>query len=316
MNNKDWESWGATGDPLSSRIVREYEGRVEYVHPLRQLYRDALSNTIRLQSIVLAACLLFIMFWATRLFLRLVFAIIDAWERWRSGGRIVLAPFESERYWEHEYARHPEDFEWYAEYKDVRDLIVPLVSPRDKVLHVGCGTSNVGLYLQRDTGAQVMNIDVSGNALELAKGAARRVATPHNTMQFKRADVRQLPAAWAATYSMVIDKGTLDALSCSRDDGEGNVQRMLDEVHRVLLPDGVLVLVTTVKAGEVRRWLAAARFDIVNVAHLVTTMSQRRVPVLPNDVYVVRKRHGSRQVARHDDGDAQQTRQRRRGTRR
>ena len=168
-------------------------------------------------------------------------------------------------------------------------MLTPRVSRDEAVLHLGCGTSELGHALHRATGASVLNADVSSQALALARASAARQGI-EDRVAFAQVDARALPAAWNGRFKMVIDKGTLDALSCSRSDGEQNVERMLRGVARVLEPRGVFVLVTTVQEESVRRWLAAADLVVEDLAKLVTTQSQRRVPVLPNDVWVVHKR--------------------------
>ena len=151
------------------------------------------------------------------------------------------------------------------------------------------GAAGLGTALHRDMGVHVVNIDVSTTAVQLAREAAQRAGV-RDGVSFVEADAMSLPGSWRGSFDVVIDKGTLDALSCSRSEGEDNVRRMLSEASRVLKPGGVCVLVTTVKEASVRRWVTAAKFQVVDLAHLVTRQSQRRVPVLPNDAYVLRKR--------------------------
>ena len=144
------------------------------------------------------------------------------------------------------------------------------------------------MALYRDSHAAIVNVDISQTALRLARNMAKEEGLVDD-MGFVEADARDLPGPWTSSFEMVLDKGTIDALSCSRSEGEANVERVLREARRVLTARGVLVIVTTVKETDIARWIDAAGFDVVNHAHLVTRQSQRRVPVLPNEVYVLRK---------------------------
>lgn len=118
--------WRPTGDPVADTQQQQATlAATRSFHPLRQLYRDCLTNTFSVQSMVLALAILVAMYWATRLFLRLFFWLSDRYDAWRHGNAVVLAPFESEvsvcfagctapppltrfstqEYWEREYAR-------------------------------------------------------------------------------------------------------------------------------------------------------------------------------------------------------------------
>jgi len=39
------------------------------------------------------------------------------------------------------YCRNPDAFEWYADYRDIKDLLLPHLTSKSRVLHLGCGTS-------------------------------------------------------------------------------------------------------------------------------------------------------------------------------
>jgi len=163
--------------------------------------------------------------------------------------------------------------------------------PRDaRVLHIGCGTSALARDLYHEGRTNIVNIDVSERAIELAIRAAARDTRGTMEMEFRLADCRDMRDLFpAASFSVAIDKGTLDSISCDKEVGDDNVARMLAEVRRVLAPGGLFLFVTTVDSAGVARFLASSRFEVVSVTHLVTKMSQRRVPVMPNDVYVLRK---------------------------
>ncbi len=64
------------------------------------------------------------------------------------------------------------------------------------------------------------------------------------TLTYKQMDVRQMsPQIADETFDAVIDKGTFDSILCG--DGSGpNAEQMLNEIHRVLSPNGVYICVS------------------------------------------------------------------------
>ena len=65
--------------------------------------------------------------------------------------------YGSHEYWEARYARRPLERdgkalleEWYAPYSAMREVLLPLLKPHDRILHVGCGQSQLGASLYAD----------------------------------------------------------------------------------------------------------------------------------------------------------------------
>lgn len=107
-----------------------------------------------------------------------------------------------------------------------------------RLLHVGCGTSEVGPKLAGEPGligVHVTDTDSSPSAVRIMK---RRHVDLENYACLK-ADAMNLPFPDKA-FDAVVDKGTLDALLCR---GEEDAQSMAAEVHRVLVKGGVFLQV-------------------------------------------------------------------------
>lgn len=64
-------------------------------------------------------------------------------------------------------------------------------------------------------------------------------------------DVLDMNLISSNTFNCVIDKGTLDTVICS-EDPDYKIQLMLNEIHRVLAPNGVYILISL---GEEQRRL-------------------------------------------------------------
>ena len=116
------------------------------------------------------------------------------------------------------------------------------VNAGDTVLEIGCGTGHSLVNFARTVGStgSVMGVDISEGMLELAR---RRVADADlsSRVTFELADARSLP----------IDDETLDIAFMSftlelfdKDD----IPRILDEVYRVLRPNGRLGVVSLAKS--------------------------------------------------------------------
>ena len=63
------------------------------------------------------------------------------------------------------------------------------------------------------------------------------------TLSFKQMDVRSMTNFDDGTFDAVIDKGTFDSILCG--DGSGpNAEQTLNEIHRVLSPNGVYICIS------------------------------------------------------------------------
>ncbi|CAM9663821.1 unnamed protein product [Pylaiella littoralis] len=160
----------------------------------------------------------------------------------------VTKIFGDSSFWEGEYAsqyanqetRKP--FEWFLPYEGgLRDhLLIFLKSMPSctRLLHVGCGTSEVGpkLAQEPDLSLHVTDADNSPSAVRLMK--QRHAAVDNYTC--RETDVLNLKFP-DGSFDAVVDKGTLDALLCR---SVKDARDMVTEMHRVLTPGGIYVQVT------------------------------------------------------------------------
>lgn len=260
------------------------------VHPIRQVYRDLLSNHVSFWTLVLVPTALLCIFWGTRLFMRACFWALDRVRDARAAeDTVIFAPFQDKDFWEAEYANKRGEFEWYATFKDLKEILLGNIRTGGRLLHIGCGTSSLARDLYHHGVTDIVNIDVSKGAIELAMSQAAADRRGPAEMDFQLVDCRRMNAFPTSSFHTALDKGTLDSISCDKEHGEDNVAQMLAEVHRVLRPGGVFVFVTTVGSGTIARFLQDSGLEQVSVTRIVTKMSRRRVPLLPNSVYVLRK---------------------------
>ncbi|KAM9327258.1 eEF1A lysine and N-terminal methyltransferase [Gastrophryne carolinensis] len=140
--------------------------------------------------------------------------------------------FSSSEYWEQFFRRRGERaFEWYGGYLELCGLLHKYIKPRDKVLVVGCGNSELSERLY-DAGCQnLSNIDVSEVVIRQMneRNASRRALMTYQVM-----DATQT-AFPDAHFQAVLDKGTLDAILCDTEERTlETATKLMDEVGRVL----------------------------------------------------------------------------------
>ncbi|MBN3314952.1 MET13 protein, partial [Atractosteus spatula] len=151
--------------------------------------------------------------------------------------------FSSAEYWERFFRRRGDRaFEWYGGYTDLCGVLHKYIKPRDEVLVVGCGNSELSEQLY-DVGYQrLTNIDISETAIAAMsqRNAARRPG-----LTFLCVDATQTPFE-SQQFRAALDKGTLDAMA-SEEGGAvegGLAKRMLAEVGRVLGVGGRYVCIS------------------------------------------------------------------------
>ncbi|XP_055438212.1 eEF1A lysine and N-terminal methyltransferase isoform X3 [Bubalus kerabau] len=140
--------------------------------------------------------------------------------------------FGSVDYWEKFFQqRGKKAFEWYGTYLELCGVLHKYIKPREKVLVVGCGNSELSEQLY-DVGYQdIVNIDISEVVIKQMK---ERNASRRPRMSFLKMDMTQMEFP-DASFQVVLDKGTLDAVLTDEEEKTlQQVDRMLAEVGRVL----------------------------------------------------------------------------------
>ncbi|XP_053558690.1 citrate synthase-lysine N-methyltransferase CSKMT, mitochondrial [Bombina bombina] len=148
-------------------------------------------------------------------------------------------------------------FDWFFGYHFLRNFLLSIThdlalegygGPALRVLDVGCGTSDVGLGLYRDSPlpVQISCIDYSAPAVLamnnlLIRGEPISPRHPDSSLEYIQGDVTNLHDIKSASVDLVLDKGTSDCLLRS---GRGVAQLMVRESLRVLQPSGRFVQLT------------------------------------------------------------------------
>ncbi|ELR51578.1 Methyltransferase-like protein 13, partial [Bos mutus] len=159
--------------------------------------------------------------------------------------------FGSVDYWEKFFQqRGKKAFEWYGTYLELCGVLHKYIKPREKVLVVGCGNSELSEQLY-DVGYQdIVNIDISEVVIKQMK---ERNASRRPRMSFLKMDMTQMEFP-DASFQVVLDKGTLDAVLTDEEEKTlQQVDRMLAEVGRVLQVGGRYLCISLAQAHVLKK---------------------------------------------------------------
>lgn len=152
--------------------------------------------------------------------------------------------YKRQEYWEERFSKE-ETYEWLSGYSSVRTLLRSLIKPTDKILHLGCGNSDLSREMYQDGFHHITNIDFSPVCIAAQK-ARNEVDCPE--MSWLVMDMLRLDFP-AGSFDVVVDKCTLDALVVDEGDvwdPRTEVREQVDEVltgvSRILKPNGGLYL--------------------------------------------------------------------------
>ncbi|XP_026881821.2 eEF1A lysine and N-terminal methyltransferase [Electrophorus electricus] len=176
--------------------------------------------------------------------------------------------FSSADYWERFFRKRGEKaFEWYGDYNSLCGVLHKYIKPREKVLVVGCGNSELSEQLYDVGYRHLTNIDISETVVsQMSQRNARR----RPDLTFQQVDATQM-CYESGSYQAALDKGTLDAMASEE---EGTLaSRMLAEVGRVLAAGGRYVCVTLAQEDVIR--LAVEHFAGAGWAVRIHCLNQR-----------------------------------------
>ncbi|CAL7945627.1 unnamed protein product [Xylocopa violacea] len=111
----------------------------------------------------------------------------------------------------------------------------------DKIIDIGCGNGMTLIELSRKGFERLVGIDYSQKAVDLA----REILKEHNVSQIelKVCDILNSEDLDLSTdFKLAHDKGTYDAISMHPEDPASKRRKYIENVHKILLPSGYLVL--------------------------------------------------------------------------
>ncbi|HYN81072.1 MAG TPA: methyltransferase domain-containing protein [Gemmatimonadaceae bacterium] len=153
-----------------------------------------------------------------------------------------------ESYFDSQYLKEYEPvFDPVRDRTEARRLIEVLGLPVDsRVLDAPCGQGRHA-HLLAEAGFRVDGIDFSRELLAIA---AKRGMS--ESLRYRRADMRKLPASWSGRYDAVVNLYT----SFGFFDNPADDARVIAEFSRVLKPEGTLVWQGASRDGVMSRFLS------------------------------------------------------------
>uniref|UniRef100_UPI00398E619F citrate synthase-lysine N-methyltransferase CSKMT, mitochondrial isoform X3 n=1 Tax=Pristiophorus japonicus TaxID=55135 RepID=UPI00398E619F len=142
------------------------------------------------------------------------------------GRESLMENLEKRTAWDSFYCQRPAQpfrhFDWFLGYAALRETLAQLLREvrgegLQRVLDIGCGTSELGprLYCESSVPLHVSCLDFSPVAIAVMRAQCVTLPPPRNPasqLHFLQADATELSTVERATFDLVLDKGTLDAL--------------------------------------------------------------------------------------------------------
>ncbi|KAI8056789.1 S-adenosyl-L-methionine-dependent methyltransferase [Syncephalis plumigaleata] len=174
--------------------------------------------------------------------------------------------YDSSDYWNERF-REETQFEWLFDFEQLKPLLFEpsnsaIISAKDRVLHVGCGSSQLGVAMARYGCAQVINTDLSSIVIERGRTYSQtQLPSELNArLQWYQSDVTDMRGIIPDnSVDVILDKAVMDAIACgdtdtetSIYDGAGNAHpitgtayaQMAEEAGRVLSIGGRWVVIS------------------------------------------------------------------------
>ena len=149
-------------------------------------------------------------------------------------------------YWNKRYEGGGETtHEWFRTFEKLQPFLkkwLPNPSPLEpRILHLGCGDSTLT--------ADLFNLHYTNQlSVDFSETVIKQMQEKHPHLDWRVEDVRKLNLQ-DSSFDMAIDKGTLDAMLYGSqwnppDEVQNNVHQYVDEVARVLKPEGRWLYIT------------------------------------------------------------------------
>ncbi|KAL4485866.1 hypothetical protein ABPG73_018271 [Tetrahymena malaccensis] len=148
--------------------------------------------------------------------------------------------YKQKEYWNERYKFKQTYYDWYCGYEELKPVFEQCYKiPKDaKILMIGCGNSKLSEDMFDDGYINIVSTDISDVVIEQMKEQTQQ---KNKNMTFEVQDCTNLTYQ-DQSFDFVFDKGTLDALSCDKE--EQSVSKMLTEMMRVCRPQGSVVIVS------------------------------------------------------------------------
>ena len=108
-----------------------------------------------------------------------------------------------------------------------------------EIMIIGSGLSDLGAYLYEQGFQCITNIDVSSVAIKFMSQKHQKL----DEMEYAQMDITDLEIpTQAGSFQLVLDKGTLDSLTCCESDKK--IEMMLANIYKMLASGGHFICVS------------------------------------------------------------------------
>ncbi|XP_043250417.1 eEF1A lysine and N-terminal methyltransferase homolog [Colletes gigas] len=162
--------------------------------------------------------------------------------------------FSQVEYWNTFFKkRGKKHFEWYGEYSELCGILLKYIKIKDNILIVGCGNSTVSMCLYDVGYRNIINIDISHIVIKQMRDIN---ASVRSDLIYTQMDATQMTYP-NDTFSVILDKGTLDALMPDTKEGTIlTVNRYFKEITRVLRNGGRYICISLLQEHILRELLS------------------------------------------------------------
>ncbi|KAL7923059.1 S-adenosyl-L-methionine-dependent methyltransferase [Trichoderma austrokoningii] len=176
--------------------------------------------------------------------------------------------FDKQAYWHDRFSTET-SFEWLLSSAEFISIIRPILTNLEpssaRILHLGSGTSDLQNYLRHLGFLDVTNVDYEPLAAERGRQLEKQ-AFGDVRMKYAVADATNLQLGdEERKFDLVVDKSTVDAVSCGGDD---QVRRMARCVKEHLAPGAVWISMS----------YSAYRFDVEGLPFNVEVLAKVPTP--------------------------------------
>ena len=161
------------------------------------------------------------------------------------------------------------------------DRLIAYVQKGNKVLDIGCGTGRLTLKAALK-GAMVKGIDINAQMLEIAQKKVVE-ASLSKTVELSEMGVAELENEESNSYDIVMSGLCFSELT------ENEIKYTLNEVKRILKPDGLLLIADEVKPKSIsKRFLHGfIKILLMIVTYLITQTTTHAVQGLPEKIKAI-----------------------------
>ena len=152
-----------------------------------------------------------------------------------------MSNFALKGYWDKIYNGYfdKKPFDWLEDWQSLKGILEPRINKKDKILNIGCGNACLTEDMYDNGYHNIINMDFSQVVIDQmqSKNSSR------HKMVYETGDVLDMKYA-DQEFDIVIDKSTLDAISCGGKGSYVNMARALFEVQRVLKTGGICIVIS------------------------------------------------------------------------